>query len=168
MPETKLAYITKCRLCPKAFNAFGVHVENNQPDQETIDYVLKLNSHLEERHKQQFMECSFAGYELQGLQAMSHFSSADPGFTNLLHTARRRIADRVRAIKVPDQVLQAKASELTAAILRELHNKENGDPQAVALKMLTEMRDLLEERPPFFAENLQQNQAPVIVLAGHE
>lgn len=139
-----LTYITHCNHCGKTFTARGLSTTDAMPRGQDMEYLVALREHVLKCHKQAARDALMAGAEVQGLTFMLSYRTEDPGFRAQVETVRQRIHRRTRKRHVSDETLRMKAAEL-CDLVELIDRGQRGE----VLRVLTEMRNILEELPPF-------------------
>jgi hypothetical protein len=160
---SNLVFITKCRLCPKSYQAHGLVVENNVPSTDTMKFIMKLNEHVSKAHPNEYTHCFLSGQQLHGLMVMSQFESSDPKFQAEIDSIRHQVHKQTRKYRVSDDKLRMKAHVIAARLRDAPTTEPNLKPEDILLEALTEMRAILEEFPPFSPGN-QPEPLPQIVV----
>jgi hypothetical protein len=136
--DTTLALPARCKLCGKEFPLPGQLYElgTTTPSPELMKFSQRISTHLANRHKDR-VNLNLAIYQMyDSYSVLACFNLAGP-LAKEFDKMRHQLHKHTRLLRVSDQKLMQKVAEL--------HLISAKDQEAV-LNMITEMRDMYEER----------------------
>jgi hypothetical protein len=142
-------YRTVCKLCGVTLQqAPFVPMVGSNVNPEIIQFVLKLQKHLEKNHKEQAQFIGGSLMQFTGFATVNHFKIQDPILVEMQEAVRAALHRFTRKAFITDAQIQDRVAQLGF----------NEEDAAGLYKLMREMRDILCEEGAYAPSSLPAQQ----------
>ena len=152
---------SKCRHCGEKFLPPAEPMVLNDPRPEWAKFCQTLTTHLAKKHKRELTFADFQGREYAFVLIALNYEISDPEMQKFCDFARWKVHNVTTRARVSDERIKERVERMLDEEMEDPANDEETTTRislsnAIA-KLLSEMRDVIEERDLYPAPTAAQN-----------